>query len=66
MSRRRFDPVFPDNLSDEAASAFSEFLHQIAAACDNRYFVQLRRHYSRQRNLYDPEAPWRSPPPDLP
>ena len=66
MSRRRFEPVFPDNLSDEAASALSEFLRQIAAACDNRYYVQLRRYYSAQRNLYDPDAPWRSPPSDLP
>ncbi len=66
MSRRRFEPVFPDDLSDEAASALSEFLHQIAAACDNRYFVQLRRYYSRQQNLYDPEAPWRSPPTKIP
>jgi hypothetical protein len=66
MSRRRFEPVFPDHLSDEAASALSEFLHHIAAACDNRYFVQLRRYYSRQRNLYDPDEPWRSPPTDRP
>ena len=60
MKRRLFEPVFPDDLSDETASALSELLHQIAEACDSRYFVQLRRHYARQQNLYDPDAPWRS------
>ena len=66
MTRRRFDPLFPDLLSDESASALSEFLHQIAAACESRYFVQLRRYHRRQMNLYDPETPWRPPPPGRP
>lgn len=66
MSRRRFEPLFPDAISDETASALSEFLHQLAAACDSRYFVQLRRYQRRQMNLYDPDAPWRSPPAELP
>lgn len=56
------DDLFPDELSDEAASALADFLHRLAAACDTRYFAQLRRHNRRQINLYDPEAPWRSPP----
>jgi hypothetical protein len=42
MKRRRFDPLFPDGLSDETASALSDFLHQLAAACESRYLVQLR------------------------
>jgi hypothetical protein len=63
---RRFDPVFPDGISDEAASALSEFLSQLAAACESRYFVQLRRYHRRQMNLYDPEAPWRTPPAEMP
>jgi hypothetical protein len=62
MKRRLFEPVFPDRISDETASALSELLHQIAEACDSRYFIQLRRHHARQQNLYDPDAPWRSPP----
>ena len=66
MSRRRFDPIFPDGLPDDTAAALSEFLHQLAAACDSRYFVQLRRHRRRQMNLYDPDTPWRSPPSNLP
>jgi len=66
MKRRHFEPVFPDGLSDETASALSELLHQIAAACDSRYYVPLRRHYARQQNCYDPDAPWRSPPSEIP
>lgn len=66
MTRRRFNPIFPDGLSDETASALSEFLHQLATDCDTRYFVQLRRYHRRQMNLYDPDAPWRLPPLDLP
>ena len=31
MTRRRFDRLFPDGLSDESASALSEFVHQLAA-----------------------------------
>ena len=66
MKRRRLEPVFPDDLSDETASVLSEFLHQLAAACESRYFVQLRRYHRRQMNLYDPDAPWRSPPSKIP
>ncbi len=66
MTHRRFDPLFPDGLSDESVSALSEFLHQLAAACESRYFVQLRRYHRRQMKLYDPDAPWQSPPPNRP
>ena len=66
MKRRRFDPLFSDGLSDETASALSDFLHQLAAACESRYLVQLRRHHHRQMNLYDPETPWKTPPYNLP
>jgi hypothetical protein len=66
MKRRPFEPVFPDDLSDETASALSDFLYQLAAACERRYVVQLRRYHARQMNLYDPEAPWRLPPSKIP
>ena len=66
MTHRRFDPLFPEGLSDESASALSEFLYQLAVECKNRYFVQLRRYHRRQMNLYDPDMPWRSSPPNLP
>lgn len=56
MGRRRFDPAFPDHISDETASALSELLHQLAAACDIRHFVQLRRYHRRQMNLYPPAS----------
>ncbi len=62
MKRRLADPLFPDGLSDESAAALSEFLHQLAAACESRYFVQLRRYHQRQMNPYDPEESWRTPP----
>ena len=55
---------FPDNLTDTAAAALSEFLHNLAEACESRYFIQLSRYYESKRTVYDPEQPWRSPPPD--
>ena len=61
MSRRRH-AGFPEGLSDEAAAALCDFLVQLATACESHYLVQLRRHHDRQRNLYDPEDPWRFPP----
>jgi hypothetical protein len=66
MKPLRFDPLFPNDISDETASALSDLLYQLAAACENRYFAQLRRDHHRQMNLYDPDAPWRLPPTDLP
>ena len=66
MSRHHFEPVFPDGISDETASVLSEFLHQLAAACERRYFAQLRRYHRKQMNLYDPDVLWRTPPHDLP
>lgn len=66
MTRRRFDPLFPDGLSDESASMLSEFLYKLAADCESRYFVQIRRYHNKQMNPYDPDAPWLSPPPAHP
>ena len=54
---------FPDGISDETAAALSELLHTLACACENHYYTQLRRYYDAQRDLYDPEQPWRTPPP---
>jgi hypothetical protein len=56
-------PLFPNPLSDEAASQLADFLYALADAYENRYFNQIRRHHSGQRNLYHPEHPWLSPPP---
>jgi hypothetical protein len=41
--------------------ALCDFLFQLATACESHYLVQLRRHFDRQRNLYDPDEPWRFP-----
>jgi hypothetical protein len=60
MSRRRH-PLFPDDLSDEAAAALCDFFFQLATACESHYLVQLRRHVDPQRSLYEPEEPWRFP-----
>jgi len=60
MSRRRH-AVFPDGLSDEAAAALCDFFFHLATACESHYLVQLRRHFDRQRNLYDPDESWRFP-----
>jgi hypothetical protein len=60
MSRRHHS-LLPDGLSDETAVALCDFLFQLATACESHYLVQLRRHHDRQRNLYDPEEPWRFP-----
>lgn len=64
MNNIDIEPFFPDNLTDTAAAALSEFLHNLAAACESRYFIQLSRYYESQRTVYDPEQPWRSPPRD--
>ena len=68
MKLRPDNPLFPDDLSDETASVLSDFLYQLATACENQYLAQLRRYNRRKRqmNLYDPEEPWKTPPPDHP
>src|SRR3546814_3052532 len=40
----QYQPLFPDDLSDEAAVALSAFLYDLAVACESRYLVQLRRY----------------------
>ena len=57
------EPLFPEGITDEMASVLSTFLHDLADACENRYFAQLRRHHESQRTLFDPEHPWMSGPP---
>lgn len=60
-----FEPLWPEGLSDEAACALSEWLQQLALACESHYFVQLRRYRdARQMELLDPEQPWRKRPVD--
>ena len=56
------DDVFPEGISDETAAAVGEVLAELLMWWDSAYLDQIRRHHSGQRNLYDPEEPWRSPP----
>jgi hypothetical protein len=51
---------FPEQLSDEAAFALSEALHWVALVCDEKYFVQIRRHMAilSEERLVDPDHPW--------
>jgi len=59
------DHLFPDDLSDKAASRLSDFLHELAFACDRRYLKQCRRyHEKKRRKSLDPQAPWKPLPPD--
>ena len=58
------EPLFPPGIADETAAILSEFLHSLASACDSHYFIKLRRHYSRQQELFDPDHPWITRPPD--
>ncbi len=56
---------FPENLSDEAAFGLSESLHWLAMACEEKYFVQLRRYAANldQSKYVDPAHPWVRKPP---
>lgn len=55
------DPLFPDGLSDEAATALCDFLYDLAAAADSRYLAQILRYRKQyQATPFDPDHPWRS------
>lgn len=51
--------LFPETIPDEAAFALSEVLHWLAITCDEKYFVQIRRHMDTLHNTtqVDPEHP---------
>lgn len=57
--------LFPDDLSDKAASRLCDFLNELALACDRRYLKQCRRYHEKKRcKSLDPQAPWNSLPLD--
>ena len=58
------ESIFPYQISDQTAVAFSEFLHAMADQCDAQYAHRLRRYYAKQRVVYDLDHPWISPPSD--
>lgn len=57
-----FDALFPDGITDETAAAIGDLLNEFLFAWEGTYFAQLRHHHARQLDLFNPEAPWRSPP----
>lgn len=44
-------------LSDEAAVEILEFLHELVFRFEAQYFVQLRRFYNQQLDLFERTAP---------
>jgi hypothetical protein len=54
------DSLFPSHLSDEAATALCDFLHELAATADSRFFAQIIRYRRAQDTPVDPDHPWRS------
>jgi hypothetical protein len=54
-------PLFPPSLSDEAATSLCDFLHELAAAADNRYFHQILRYRRTHAPPVDPNQPWLFP-----
>ncbi len=50
----------PELISDETAFALSEVLHWLALTCDEKYFVQIRRHMATMNDVdpIDSESPW--------
>jgi hypothetical protein len=56
------------DISDEAALVLTDFLYQLATACEFRYLAKIRRHTDAVRaaeiDKLDPDRPWcRRPPP---
>ena len=52
--------LFMQPLSDEAAYALSEALHDLAVACDEHYYAQIRRHLALNESVQmNPEKPWK-------
>ena len=48
-----------EDLSDEAACALCELLHELAQAFESRYDHPIQRYQSaRQADLFDPHQPW--------
>jgi hypothetical protein len=59
------DTLFPEGLTDDTASAISDFLNELAVAWESRYLHQLQRYHAQhQSDLFDPEQPWRTTPTD--
>jgi len=42
------EDLLPVSISDEAAYVLSEFLNDLALACDEKYYAQIRRYFDNQ------------------
>ncbi len=56
----------PHDLSDEAATALSDLLQELAYRCDTHYLAQILRHRGTKPPPCNSERPWERPPPDRP
>ena len=45
--------LLPESISDETAFVLSEVVHWLALTCDEKYYVQIRRHMATL-NAVDP------------
>lgn len=57
------EPLMPSDwpaLSDRAAVEILEFLHELVVRFEAVYFVQIRRCYDQQRDLFDQMQPTRA------
>lgn len=53
------ETLFPEGLSDEAISAVSDVLYEIAMQWENRHYHQLKRYRKQQEiEFMDPLKPW--------
>jgi hypothetical protein len=54
------ETLFPEGLSDEAASAISDVLFEIAMQWESKHYHQLTRLRKQQEiDFYDPLQPWK-------
>ena len=52
------ETLFPEGLSDEAISAISDVLHEIAMQWESKHYYQLKRFQKQQKiNFCDPLQP---------
>lgn len=54
------EPLFPRELSDEAAATLCDFLHELAAVADSHFLAQIIRHRRAHAPSVDPDHPWNS------
>ena len=52
------ETLFPEGLSDEAISAISDVLAEIAMQWGSKHYYQLKRFCQQQIDFCDPLKPW--------